>query len=245
MRRLWALVALVCCFAFTPIAQAQDAFTPAQREALRAMIRQYILENPEVLIEAIEGLETRRNAENQDRQRRALSERRQQIISDPAHPAIGNLNGNVTVVEFFDYRCPYCRRMHDPLVELLRSDPQVRFVHIQLPILGPDSVIASRAALAARAQNRYAQFHDALMRGNTTLNEATILRIAGQAGLDVNRLRADMASPQIEQQLQANLHLAEELGINGTPAFIIGETLVPGAVELSTLRQLVAQARGN
>src|SRR5262249_7351304 len=142
---------------------ASDPFTPAQREALRQMMREYIMQNPEVLIEPLESLDERRRVEGEEQARRMLTERREQIFNNPANPVIGNPNGDVTLVEFFDYRCPYCKQMHAPITQLRNDDRQVRFVHIQLPILGPESVIASRVALAPPAPNRYLQVHEALM----------------------------------------------------------------------------------
>lgn len=246
VRRLLAiaLTLLALVIAHTVQAQTGDAqFTDAQREAIRAMIREFILRNPETLIEALDGLDARRQAESERRAREALIARREQLLNNPANPVLGNPNGDATLIEFFDYRCPYCKRMHEPLGELERSDPRLRFVHIHYPVLGPDSVFASRAALAARPQNRYPQFHNALMSARGNLDEAAVMRIAASVGLDVQRLRRDMSAPSIDRELQAARTLAEELGISGTPAFVVADTLVPGAVDLAVLRDLIARAR--
>lgn len=238
------LAALMLAMGLSAGAGAQDQpFTPAQREALRQMMREFIMQNPELLIEALESLDERRRAESEQRARQMLTERREQIFNNPANPVLGNPNGDVTLVEFFDYRCPYCKQMHAPIAQLAAEDRQVRFVHIQLPILGPDSLIASRVALAARAQNRYQQVHDALMGSRGNLDEATIMRLAQSSGVDMARLRTDMNSRAVTEQIEANRRLAEELGVTGTPAFVIGERLIPGAVDPATLRGLIAQAR--
>ncbi|MBL8836417.1 MAG: DsbA family protein [Alphaproteobacteria bacterium] len=242
--RAIATLLVAVCIAGTAAAQTPgEPFTPAQRDALRQLMREYILQNPEVLIEALESLEERRRTEGEQRARQMLVERREQIFNNPANPVLGNPEGNVTVVEFFDYRCPYCKQMHAPINQLRNEDRQIRFVHIQLPILGPDSVIASRAALAARAQNRYPQFHDALMTARGNLDEAAIIRIAQSSGLDIARLRIEMSNPAILQALDANRRLAEELGVTGTPAFVIGDRLIPGAVDPATLRGMIQEAR--
>ncbi len=246
IRLFRALAALVVAVGFAGAALAQNAsepFTPAQREALRQMMREYILQNPEVLIEALESLEERRRVEGEQRARQMLVERREEIFNNPANPVLGNPNGNVTLVEFFDYRCPYCKQMHAPIAQLASEDRQIRFVHIQLPILGPESVVAARAALASRVQNRYPQFHDALMAARGNLDEAAIIRIAQSAGLDIARLRADMNNPAIMAALDANRRLAEDLGVTGTPAFVVGDRLVPGAVDPATLRGMIQEAR--
>ena len=228
----------------TPAQQSvNDAFTPAQREALRQMIREFIMQNPEVVIEALESLDERRRAEGEERARQMLTERRDLIFNNPINPVIGNPSGDVTLVEFFDYRCPYCKQMHAPITELRNADRQLRFVHIQLPILGPESVVAARVALAAQVQNRYLQVHEALMGSRGSLDEPTIMRLAQQAGVDMTRLRADMNSSAITAQIEANRRLAEELGVTGTPAFVISDRLIPGAVDPTTLRGLIAQAR--
>jgi protein-disulfide isomerase len=207
------------------------------------MMREYIMQNPEVVIEALESLDARRQAEGEEHARQMLTQRRNEIFNNPANPVIGNPSGDVTLVEFFDYRCPYCKQMHAPITQLRNDDRQVRFVHIQLPILGPESVIAARVALAAQAQNRYLPVHEALMGARGSLDEATIMRIAQQSGCDMTRLRADMNSAAITAQIEANRHLAEELGVTGTPAFVIANQLIPGAVDPSALREMIAQAR--
>ena len=243
---LRTLAALMLAIGLSAGASAQEAasdpFTPAQREALRQMMREFIMQNPELLIEALESLDERRRVEGEQRARQMLVERRNEIFNNPLNPVLGNASGDVTLVEFFDYRCPYCKQMHAPITQLRNDDRQVRFVHIQLPILGPESVIASRVALAAQAQNRYLQVHEALMSART-LDEPTIMRIAQQSGCDMTRLRADMNSSAITAQIDANRRLAEELGVTGTPAFVIADRLVPGAVDPTTLRGLIAQAR--
>jgi len=223
---------------------AQTSPPPATTDvpAIERIIREYLLKNPEVILEAIETLEKRRNENAQDAAKAAIAERRNEIFNDPDAPVAGNPRGDIAIVEFFDYRCPYCKQVVGPLAQLLKEDGKLRLVHKELPILGPDSLLASRAALAARKQDKYHQMHAALMRLRT-LDEASILRAATEQGLDANRLKNDMQSPEVEQSLERNRALARALNITGTPAFIIGDALVPGAIDLKTMKSLVADAR--
>ena len=149
----------------------------------------------------------------------------------------------MTIVEFFDYRCPYCKQVVGALTQLLNDDRKLRLVFKEFPILGPDSVVAARAALAAHVQGKYHAMHEALMRARGTLDETTVLKIATSVGLDATRLQSDMNKPEIAASLDRNHRLARDLAINGTPAFVIGNHVVPGAVDLETLKKLVAEAR--
>lgn len=239
MKRPLALALLALVWAAPAAAQ-----TPS-RETIEEIVRDLIRREPEIVLEALEALEKRREAAQAQQARRALSERRRELENDPDAPVAGNPRGTVVVVEFFDYRCPYCKRMHEPVRQMLAADRDVRLVRRDLPILGPASVIASRAALASRAQGaqRYEAFHDALMTARGNLDEAGVFRVAREAGLDVDRLRRDMEDPRVASLLRRNADLAQALGLTGTPGYAIGEALVPGAVDLATLRSLVAEAR--
>jgi protein-disulfide isomerase len=223
---------------------AQDAFTPAQRDAIRALLIETLRSQPELVLEALQTLERRQEDDQRAAAKRALVERKRDLFEDPSDPSVGNAQARTVLVEFFDYRCPYCKQMHQPIKALLAADADLRIVRKDLPVLGPASVVAARAAQAARAQNLYPALHDAMMGFRGQLDEAAIFRIAGEVGLDVARLRRDMENPEISQRLQRVSALAQALQINGTPAFVIGDTLVPGAVDAATLRKLIAEARG-
>lgn len=219
------------------------ALTPEQTKAVEQIVHDYLLRNPQVILDAVEKLEQQRHDEAQQAAKSVIAERRDQLLHDPDSPVAGNPNGNVTIVEFFDYRCPYCKQVEPSLAQLRHDDRQLRFVYKEFPILGPDSVVASHAALAARKQNKYQQLHDALIGARGRLDEPTVLKIAGEAGLDVQRLKKDMQSPDIDRIISRNMELARALGINGTPGFIVGDQLVPGAVDKEALEKLVAEAR--
>ena len=171
------------------------------------------------------------------------AELRQGLFDDPRSPVMGNPEGDVTVVEFFDYRCPYCRRVAPDLEALIDGDPDVRVVFKEWPILGRASVLAARAALAAHAQGLYWGVHTALMTGALEADEDAIVAFAQSLGADGDRLRADMASDAVTEALIANDELARTLGLSGTPAFVIGDTVVPGAIPVDQMRALVAEAR--
>ena len=238
-----ALALVLLAAAPSGAARAQEAFTPAQRDAIRALLVETLRSQPELVLEALQSLEQRQEEAQRAAAKRTLVERRRDIFEDTGDPSVGNPQARTVLVEFFDYRCPYCKQMDAPLKALLSADPDLRIVRKDLPVLGPASVVAARAALASRAQNKYAALHDAMMGFRGPLDEAAIFRIAGEVGLDVARLRRDMEAPEIGQRLQKIAALAQALQINGTPAFVIGDTLVPGAVDLATMRSLIAEAR--
>ncbi|MFN8924770.1 MAG: DsbA family protein [Rhodospirillales bacterium] len=243
MRRL--PVVLLATLAFAAFAAPPPAAQVRDRAEIERIVRDVIRENPEIVLEALEALRSREAKAREEQARRMLTERREDLLRDPASPVGGNPQGDVTIVEFFDYQCGYCKTVHGTVKDLLASDGRIRTVYTEFPILGPGSVLASRAALASRGQGKYLAFHDALMEARGAMNEETVLRIARSVGLDVDRLRRDMHAPEVERAIRANMALAEALGIQGTPAFVIGDQVVPGALELDGLRMLIRRARGS
>jgi protein-disulfide isomerase len=218
-------------------------FTPDQRKAIEAIVHDYLTKNPDVLLDALQAAEDKIKGDARDKAAQALSTRRHEIFDDPETPFAGNPKGDVSLVEFFDYRCPYCKQVEPALEALIGEDRQLRLVYKELPVLGADSVTASRAALAAKKQGKYDALHRALMLLKGQINEAAVLKTAESVGLDVERLKRDMASPEIARALKANTELAEALEIRGTPGFVIGNEIVPGAIDLATLKQMIATAR--
>ena len=239
------VLALACAWiavAGAPPVRAADLPTE-QRQAIEGIIHDYLLHNPDVLIEALRGAEERLNHEADANATKVLSDRRSEIFDDPATPVGGNPRGDVTIVEFFDYRCPYCKQVLPSLQALLKEDRKLRFLYKEMPVLGPQSVTAAHAALAAQRQGKYEAFHTAMMATKGQITEETVYKVAGSVGLDVDRLKQDMKAPEIEQALKANLALASALNIHGTPGFIIGDHIVPGAIDLDSLKSMVADAR--
>ena len=238
-------LALACALvaAIPSHVRAAADFTPAQREAIEGIIHDYLMHNPDVLIEAIRGAEDKLNHEADAKAEKVLSDQRREIFDDPATPVGGNPRGDVTIVEFFDYRCPYCKQVLPSLQALLKEDQKLRFVYKEMPVLGPPSVTAAHAALAAQRQGKYGAFHHAMMATKGQITDETVYKVAGSVGLDVDRLKQDMSAPEIGQALKTNLALADALNIRGTPGFIIGNHIVPGAIDLDALRNMVAEAR--
>ncbi len=208
-------------------------------------IRAYILDNPEVIIEAIQIWQQQQEQAEAQQYQNALAGLQDALYHNPDTPVLGNPEGDVAGIEFVDYNCGFCRRVFNDLMALIETDSQVKLLMKEFPILGSGSLAASQAALAAQRQGEYAALHVAMMQANGQLDEARVLAIAADIGLDVEQLQIDMHDPAITATLQRNQTLAQQLGINGTPAFIIGEEIVRGAVSVSQLRQLVAAARRN
>ncbi|PWC56815.1 DsbA family protein [Azospirillum sp. TSO22-1] len=234
--------AAVALAVLSPAAQAQSV--PAeQRQAIEQVVREYLLQHPEVIVEAIEELQKRERAEEERKGKQGLAQNKDKLFNDPASPIAGNPKGDVTLVEFFDYQCGYCKSVQADVQKLIKDDGKLKFVFKEFPILGPASVTASKAALAARAQGKYEAYHNALMGHRGQLDEATILKLASSVGLDTDRLKKDMESAEVQQALGANLALAEQLGIRGTPGFVVGDRIVPGAIKLDDMKKLLAEAR--
>src|SRR3989440_8812064 len=243
--RLWAVALwLGAVVALLPQHPASAAdFTPEQRKAIESIIREYLTKNPEVMLDALEAAKDKLSKEAHDKAGANLVARRQELFEDPASPIAGNPKGDVSVVEFFDYRCPYCKQVEPSLEALLGEDRQLRLVYKEFPVLGPESVTASKAALAARKQGKYDAFHRAMMTLKGQINDTAVYKTAESVGVDVDRLKRDMAAPEIARALKANTELADALDIRGTPGFIVGNEIVPGAIDLASLKQLIATAR--
>ncbi|MCR0983582.1 DsbA family protein [Roseomonas populi] len=224
-------------------ASASPSFSPQQREEIVSILREALRTDPSILRDAVGAMQDAQRREQADAQRAALAASRDALFNDARDPIKGNPRGDVTIVEFFDPRCGYCKALHPNMQALLQRDRNVRVVMKDLPILGPNSVVASRALLAAQKQGKYEPLYDALLKLRTEPTEQVIQAEAQRAGLDWARLRRDMDDPAIMQRIQANMALAQRLQLEGTPALVIGDTLVPGAVELSELERLVAEAR--
>ena len=215
---------------------------PAQQmteEQVKQLALEAVLENPQIIMQAMAILEQR----ERNRAASVANTVRLQLEQDPNSPNLGNPDGDVTVVEFFDYNCPYCRKAGQTVQELLASDANVRVIYREWPILGEGSVFASRAALAARAQGKYEEFHWALMNSEGRASEASILKLARHLGLDVAKLQADMTSPAVEAHIAQSNALARTLGFTGTPAFIVGDRTAPGMLSTDEISAMVAEAR--
>ncbi len=238
-----ALATLVLALGLVP--GREDGLSPGQTKQVEAVLQQYLDAHPEAVVHAIERLQEREKSAARESQRSLVKAHAAAILHDDGDPVLGNPQGDVTLVEFFDYRCPYCKRAFPGVMETVRDDGHIRLVLKEFPILGAASQAAARAALASIKQGKYEAFHVALLGAKTELTNDTILDIAKSVGLDVKRLADDMTKPEIDAAIKKNYELAAILKIDGTPTFVIGDELVPGAIEKGALERLVREARSN
>lgn len=241
MRRLLLALPLIAAFsapAFAP-AMAKD-FT---REEIEQIVKEYIQNNPQVMIDSVEAYGKRQQEQDSQRATENIQKNKDWLFNNKNHAQAGNPNGDVTVVEFFDYNCGYCKQAMSDLMKLLDQDKNVRLVFVEIPILGASSEEAARWALASMRQDKYLPFHIALMGHKGPLEEGAILQYAKKAGLDTEQLKKDKLDPQWEQIIAENLNMARALGIQGTPAFVVGQELVRGYVGLEGLKDAVNTAR--
>lgn len=240
-------VAALCLGLATPVGALDlTAMSEAERAAFGAAVRSYLMENPQVLMEAIAVLEQQREADGAARDLAMLRDNAAAILDNPADWAGGNLSGDITVVEFVDYRCGYCRKAHDEVSALVASDGNIRLVLKEFPILGEDSLTSSRFAIAVRrlaGDDTYKRAHDALIAWKGPVDAAALGALAREIGVDMAAVAREMESPAVGDIIRANHELASLLEINGTPTFVIKETMVRGYVPLDGMRQIVAGQR--
>jgi protein-disulfide isomerase len=240
MMKAWLQVSVILAATLTTAHAAP--LTADQRAEVVQIVRQALRDDPSILRDALTSLQADETAQQASEAAGAIAAQRAALVADPADPVEGNPAGPVTLVEFYDPRCPYCRQMLPVLTALLQADPNIRLVLKDIPILGPASVLESHALLAAQRQGGYAPLQAALMHSTTPPTMASIVAEAEHEGLDGARLERDMGDPAIQARLDQNVQLASALHIEGTPALIIGDHLIPGAVDLAELQQAVAAA---
>jgi len=227
--------------------QAQS-FSPDQRGEIERVIREYLLSHPELLQEVMGELEKRQTAAEAEKHRAGVKEHAATIFSSPRQVTLGNPQGDITVVEFFDYNCGYCKRAMDDMTALLKGDAKLKFVLKEFPVLGEGSTQAAQVAVAVRMQDKtggkkYLEFHQKLLTGRGPADKARAVAVAKEIGLDMARLEKDMASDEVRETLQESFKLAEALGLNGTPSYVVGSDVVIGAVGLPALKERVNTAR--
>ncbi|WP_119391432.1 DsbA family protein [Taklimakanibacter lacteus] len=236
------LVAMAALFVL-PVQAAE--FTPEQKAEFGDLIRQYLMENPEVVRDALQELERKQQVAEDAARTDSLQSLSAEIFRSQDDLVGGNPDGKVTMVEFFDYNCGYCKRAFPDVMKMVENDKDLKLVMKEFPILGPGSVYAARAALASRKQGKYWDYHLALMAHEGRIDEAVADQIAEAQGLDLKKLKADMDSDEVNQVINRNMQLADSLKIQGTPAFIIDQTVIPGAVGYEALVATVRQVRDN
>ena len=223
------------------------SFDAAQRSEIEKIIREYLIANPQVLQDVMMELEKRQVAMDAQRQQGAVQENAKELFSSSRHVVIGNPQGNVTMVEFFDYNCGYCKRAMDDMMVLLKNDRNLKVILKEFPVLGPTSLEAAKVATAVRIQDKtgkkYLDFHQRLMGGRGQADKARALAAAKDAGLDVAKIEKDLESEEVKASLQESFKLAQALGLNGTPSYVIGNKVIIGAVGLEALQEGINTAR--
>jgi protein-disulfide isomerase len=220
-------------------------FTDQQKRQLGDIIKQYLIENPEVVRDALQELERRQVAEANEKAKKTISARAKEIYQSSEDLVLGNAKGEVAMVEFFDYNCGYCKRAIPEIEKLINSDKSVKVIIKEFPILGPGSIFAAKAAIASRLQGKYVAFHNAMTAAEGVKDETNVLDIAKQVGIDVEKLKVDMESEAVADVIRRNYNLADALSISGTPSFIIDDTLEHGYVSYDVLVQHVSTVRQN
>lgn len=236
----------LCLIPFAAVAGGLGEMTPTERDAFRAEVRQYLLENPEVMVEVMQVLQDRQAQEAQQADVQMLQSNAEAIFKDPSSWVGGNLEGDVTIVEFMDYRCSYCRKAYAEVEDLVQSDGNIRFVVKELPILGEESLISAKFAIAVRSLHgdaAYKAVHDGLIGLRGSPDPETLGRLAASLGFDAAEVAAKMESPEVLGVLQANHALAAELSITGTPTFVIGGQMLRGYAPKADMQQIVDQER--
>ena len=226
-------------------AQAEGGLNAAQRKEVEGIIKDFLLSNPEVMMEVQSALESKMEKIQTERTALAIQQNAAEIFKPAASPVVGNAKGDVTVIQFFDYNCPYCKKAFHEVAQLVEKDKQVKVIMKEFPILSKGSEEAAKVALAAKLQGKYWEFHRAIQEAQGQTNEASALRLAEKVGVDMARLRKDMASPEVKKEIDDTRALAAKLGIQGTPHFLVGDRVIPGAPEnlYEQMQKMVTEVR--
>ncbi len=241
MRRAILLAATLLLTA--PAAAAEPGFTPEQRQQIIQIVRDALKTDPSILRDAVVALRADADAHEAADTKARIGTSEHALTAAPGDPVAGNPRGDVTLVEFYDPRCPYCRRMLPAIQALIQHDPKLRVVYKDIPVLGPASVLETRAILAAQRQGGYEKMQAALMANPAQPTDALIRETAKSLGLDPARLASDMNGPAVTHQIDANMALAHDLKVEGTPVWIVGDDFIPGAVDQGALESAISAAR--
>jgi protein-disulfide isomerase len=247
--RLFSNLSLLACLAVASLvplsAGAADAppVNDAERANIEGVVHDYLLKHPEVIIQAVEAYQANLQADKDKAAKEALTKRESDLLHDPATQVLGNAASDCAIVEFFDNQCPYCQANEPEIQKLLKDDGKVKLVLKEFPILGPISLVASKAALASVKQGKYPQFHEALLAHKGHYDKAALVdEIAKSVGLNIDQLHKDMDSPEIQAEIDKNLELGRALDINGTPGFVIGDQIIGGASSVDELKKYIDDA---
>lgn len=245
MKGLTRILAITACLVLSPAALAQS-FSEQQRGDIEKIVKDYLIRNPEVLQEVMAEFEKRQARAESERAKTAIKTHAEALYNSPRQVTLGNPQGDVTFVEFFDYNCGYCKRAMSDMLDLMKSDPKLKVVLKEFPVLGQPSLEAAQVAAAVRMQDKtgkkYLEFHQKLLSGRQA-DRGRALAVAKEIGLDTARIEKDMAGSEVKATIEESFKLAEALGLNGTPSYVIGEEVVIGAVGLEALKDKVQAAR--
>jgi protein-disulfide isomerase len=245
--RLLSPALFALALAAAPMAASAQTFSDGQRGEIEAIIKNYLVTHPEVLEEAMAELNKRQAEAETEKHEASIAQNSEAIFNSPRNVTLGNKNGDVTFVEFFDYNCGYCKRAMADMLDLMKSDPKLKVVLKEFPVLSEGSVEAAKVAVAVRMQDpggsKYLDFHQKLLGGRGQADKARALAAAKEAGLDVARIEKDLASPEVRATIEENFKLAESMGMNGTPSYVIGKQVVVGAIGLDGLKEKIGLAR--
>src|ERR1700729_310037 len=240
-----ALFAFALCGA--PQMASAQSFSDTQRTDIEGIIKSYLITHPEVLEEAMGELSKRQAAAETEKHEMSVAKNADTIFNSPRGVLLGNRDGDVSFVEFFDYNCGYCKRAMTDMLDLMKTDPKLKVVLKEFPVLGPGSIEAAQVAVAARMQDpsgkKYLDFHQKLLGGRGQADKAHAMAAAKDAGFDMAKIEKDLGSPEVRATLEENLKLAEDMGMNGTPSYVIGKQVVVGAVGLDGLKEKIGIAR--
>lgn len=250
MKTISRLFYLLIALSFSTFAQAatNSSFTPEQQKQIQNIVHDYLLKNPQILLETVGKLQEQTDSQNQQRTQKVVSSYSGSLLNSPNTPILGNPNGKVTLIEFFDYQCPYCKKMTPALTKLAQTNPNLRIAMKEWPVFGEESEFAARAAIAANIQNKYLPFHEALMQTKGHISKQQVLSIAKSVGLNMTQLETDMNSKAVTDELKNNTMLSHALQLIGTPAFIVVRTnssdkdkivFIPGAAEPEQLQKAI------
>ena len=245
--RFLAPAALAIALCGAPLAASAQSFNDAQRGEIQKIMKDYLLTHPEILEEVSAELTKRQAAAEAEKHAAAVTANADTIFNSPRGVTIGNKDGDVTFVEFFDYNCGYCKKAMTDMVEIMKDDPKLKVVLKEFPVLGPGSVEAAQVAVAVRMQDptgkKYLAFHQNLLGGRGQADKARSMAAAKEAGLDMARLEKDFSSPEVRATIEENFKLAESMGMNGTPSYVIGKQVIIGAVGIDALKEKISNAR--
>jgi protein-disulfide isomerase len=243
-------ILIAAAIALAPLSGAPvraQTFSADQREEIGAVIKEYLLAHPEVMQDVMAELEKRQQAADVEKHRAAVAEHKATLFSSPHQVVLGNPQGNVTMVEFFDYNCGFCKRALSDMLDLIKSDSNLKFVLKEFPVLGEGSVEAAHVAVAARMQDvsgkKYIEFHQKLLGSRGQADKTRALAVAREVGFDMPRIEKDMDSDEVKKTIDEDMKLADVLGVNGTPSYVVGNEVVIGAVGIDTLREKISAER--